>query len=186
MATLPVTQAVDEAPGMIATVAQVDAWLEHAKYGDVFVYVTGTCLPIRSGGAARMRDLAARGLVHLTQKRVAPGAAMTNYRAQRSNKPSALSKPTRSTLSIDKAELVDDEATLVNSLLPLLARAAKHGRPCPTDAQLAERAMLRRDDIAPALEVLRAAGLIHIQSAPAPTLRRVTILATGERTGLAA
>jgi hypothetical protein len=185
MATVPAIRQVDEAPGMIATVAQVDAWMERAKPGDVFVYVTGTSLPIRAGGAKRMRDLADRGLVYLTQKRLAPGSPVTNYRAMRSEKPCALTRPERPVLAAPSAALVDDEAAIVDALLPVLTRYAQHGRPCPTDRQLASKARLTEAAVKDGLTAMTAAHLIRITRVSAPTLRRVVIVATGQITGLA-
>jgi hypothetical protein len=185
MAALPAVHQMDEAPGMIATVAQVDAWMERAKAGDVFVYVTGTCLPIRSSGAARMRELSSMRLVDLSQKRLVPGRPTHNYRAQRTSKPSALTRPERPMLTLPSAALVDGEAAIVDALLPVLTRFAKAGRPCPTDAQLAERTGLARDAVPSAMEAMVAANLIRVHLAPRPTLRRVLILSTGAMTGLA-
>jgi hypothetical protein len=190
MATMPATRVVDEAPGMIATVAQVDAWMEHAKAGDVFVYVTGTCLPMRSGGAKRMRELAERKLVDLSQKRLQPGGSIFNYRAQRTSTVTALTKPERPTLIVPQvaspAGMIDGEVEIVDKLLPVLERFARSGRPCPTDKQLAARARLSSDQVKAGLQALAASHAIHIQGCAAPTMRRITILATGHKTGLAA
>jgi len=186
MVTMPAVRVTDEAPGMIATVAQVDAWMEHAKAGDVFVYVTGTCLPMRGGGAKRMRELSERGLVDLSQKRLQPGGSMINYRAQRTSKATALTKPERPKLSAPTVALVEEEAALSDALLPVLERFARSGRPCPTDKQLAARARISEADVKAGLLALVASHAIHIQGCAAPTARRVTILATGSVTGYAA
>lgn len=186
MTTMPATHVVDEAPGMIATVAQVDAWMEHAKAGDVFVYVTGTCLPIRGGGAKRMRELAERKLVNLSQKRVQPGASAFNYQAQRTSTATALTKPERPTLVAPSIAAMDGEVAVLDALLPILERFARSGRPCPTDKQLAARAQITKDQVAEGLRILVASHVIHIQGCAAPTTRRVTILATGHQTGYAA
>jgi len=186
MTTMPAVRVTDEAPGMIATVAQVDAWMEHAKAGDVFVYVTGTCLPMRGGGAKRMRELSDRGLVALTQKRVEPGVSMFNYRAERTSTATAMTKPERPKLSAPSATLADGEVDAVDMLLPVLERFARSGRPCPTDKQLAARLSLSPDQVKVGLEALAALHVIHIQGCAAPTIRRITILATGQKTGIAA
>ena len=190
MATMSASHVVDEAPGMIATVAQVDAWMEHAKAGDVFVYVTGTCLPMRCDGAKRMRELAERGLVDLSQKRLQRGGSIINYRAQRTSTATALTKPERPKLIMPSTALcvplVDGEIEIVDQLLPVLERFARSGRPCPTDKQLAARTRLSPDQVKVGLQALSAAHAIHIQGCAAPTMRRITILATGHKTGLAA
>lgn len=186
MATMPATHVVDEAPGMIATVAQVDAWMEHAKAGDVFVYVTGSFLPIRAGGAKRMRELSDRGLVALTQKRIEPGVSMFNYRAERTSTATALTKPERPKLVVPSAAVVDDEVAISDAVLPVLERFARSGRPCPTDKQLAARARVSEDQVRAALLALAASHAIHIQGCAGRTSRRITILATGHKTGIAA
>jgi len=185
MATLPAVTVIDEAPGVIATAAQVDAWIETAKPGAVFVYVSGTSIPIRASGAKRMRELAAMGLVYLTQKRLEPGSPIVNYRAMRSEKPSALTKPERPTLSLAPSPVVEDETAIVDALLPILSQFARHGRPCPTDKQLATRADLTEDAVKAGLAAMSATHLIRVTGCAAPTYRRVLILATGAMTGFA-
>ena len=186
MATMPAVPVLAEAPGVVASVARIDAWMEVAKAGDVFVYVTGTFLPLRGGGAARMKELSDRGLVTLSQKRVEAGSSMFNYRAQRTSKATAMTRPERVTLVASHVALVDAEADIVDALLPVLDRFARSGRPCPTDKQLAARARLSEAQVKAGLAALVAAHAIHIRGCAAPTSRRVTILATGHVTGWAA
>lgn len=174
---------VDEAPGVIADVGRIDAWMATARPGDQFTYATRAFLPASSPGARRMRDLDARGLVRLTQARCAPGVSMFYYRATRTSAPTALEKPARVQLS---AVVIDAEAALVDALLPVLERTARFGRPCPTDKQLAAKSGLAPAEIEAAMQALVLANLIRVHQAPRPTLRRVTIVATGAQTGLAA
>lgn len=185
MATLPAIYAVDEAPGIVAAPERIDAWMEVAKEGDRFLYATRACLPVGSRGAARMRDLAARGLVELSRPRSTLDPSVFNYQARRTAKPTALTKPERPVLAVPAVALVEDEAAIVDALLPLLTRFAQHGRPCPTDRQLATKARLSEDAVKSGLIAMSAAHLIRIQRVSAPTLRRVVILATGQITGLA-
>ena len=88
------------------------------------------------------------------------------------------------TLSPRQQDAGDYEAG--DRLLPHLERAAAFGRPCPTDKQLAQKAKIPVDFVAAGMLALRAAKVIAVHAAPAPTLRRVTILATGAQTGLSA
>jgi hypothetical protein len=157
--------------------------MEMAEAGDRFVYASRATLPIASAGAKRMRDLAALNLVCLTRPRSKLDPTIFNYQATRTSAPVPLPEPKRPTLT---AHLVDAEAAIVNALLPVLARAARFARPCPTDKQLAERTQLPIASIQPGLAALSAAGLIRIEALPAPTRRRVIIIATGAQTGLIA
>jgi len=186
MATLPAIQTMDEAPGVVASPARIDAWMEVAKAGDVFLYATRACLPVGSAGAKRMRDLAARGLVVLTRPRSTLDPTVFNYRAHRTSTPTPLTRPCRPTLVVPSAPLVDAEAAIVDALLPVLQRFAQHGRPCPTDKQLAGKARLTEDAVKHGLTAMVAAHVIQIQGCAAPTYRRVLILSNGSMTGIAA
>ena len=177
---------IDEAPGVVASPARIDAWLEIAKPGDRFVYATRLCLPINSAGRKRMLVLENRGLVCLTRPRSTLDATVFKYTATRTSKPTALTRPDRPVLTSDSAPLVDDEVAIVDALLPVLERFAQAGRPCPTDKQLAERARLSEEAVKLGLEAMAAANLIRVQGMAAPTYRRVTILRTGAITGIAA
>lgn len=177
---------IDEFPGIVASVDRIDAWMALAKPGDRFVYATRMSLPRVSAGAARMRELAARDLVHLVRPRSTIDPTIFNYTAIRSSVPSALTRPERPKLGVPPALLTHDEAAAVDALLPILERFASKGRPCPTDKQLAERSGLSFAAIAPTLAAMVASHLIRIQGARGPTNRRILILSTGAITGLAA
>lgn len=170
----------DEVSGIVASVERIDAWMTMAIAGDRFVYATRSFLPAKSAGAARMRQLDERGLVKLTQQRRADLPDIFNYIATRTSVDSAMRRPVRHTIG---ARIIDAEPTLVDALLPVLDRAAKFKRPCPTDHQLAERSGLSVAEVAAGLEALTHAGLIRVFAAPRPTLRRVVIVATGQQTG---
>jgi len=108
----------DEAPGIVASPDRVTAWMLVAKAGDQFVYATRVRLPVGSKGAAAMRDLSDRGLVRLFQRPI-KGGGMSNYVAERSSKPLPVApEPVR------YEPFVDDEATVIDALLPILRRAA--------------------------------------------------------------
>ncbi|SEM62423.1 hypothetical protein SAMN05192583_0872 [Sphingomonas gellani] len=184
MAALPLEQIGDEACGVVASVARIDAWMELAKAGDRFVYASRLTLPVASAGAKRMRDLAKRELVLLTRPRSTIDPTVFNYTATRSSKPSPLTKPDREKLKVVTLPIDIDEVEAVNSLLPVLERFARAGRPCPTDHQLAQRADLSVDLIKPILKAAEAAHMIRVLPAPGPTGRRILILSTGAITGL--
>lgn len=185
MATFEMLAEYDEAPGIVASPARIDAWMEVAKKGDVFLYATRSCLPVNSAGAKHMRALAGRGLVVLTRPRSSLDPTVFNYRAHRTDKPTAMTRPARPVLVAPSAALVDGEAAIVDALLPVLERFAQHGRPCPTDKQLASKAMLTEAAVKAGLEAMVAAHLIKVLGCAAPTYRRVVIVSTGAITGLA-
>lgn len=185
MATLPAIHAMDEAPGVVASPERIDAWMRVAKAGDTFLYATRATLPIGSAGKKRMLDLAERELVCLTRPRSKLDPTVFNYTATRTSKPSPLCKPDRPVLRAPIATVLEQEAAVVDALLPVLSRFAATARPCPTDRQLAERAGIGREAVAPALAAMVEANLIRIVGAPAPTNRRIYIIATGAMTGFA-
>ena len=176
----------------IADVAEVGRWLAAAKQGDRLHYATRAYLPAGAPGPTELRRLESAGLVLLFQKRSDLLIGEFCYFAQRTgvelgHEPAvAVAKvaPYHATLSPREADGGDYQAG--DLLLPILTRAAEFGRPCPTDKQLAERAKISVYSVADGLLALRASKAIAIHAAPAPTLRRVTILATGAQTGLAA
>lgn len=175
----------DEAPGVVASPMRIDAWMEVAQKGDVFLYATRSCLPVNSSGAKHMRELAGRGLVILTQPRSTLDPTVFNFRAQRTSKPTAMTRPGRPVLVAPSAKLVDDEAAIVDALLPVLQRFAERGRPCPTDKQLAERARLTEDEVKAGLDAMVVAHLIKVLGCAAPTNRRIVIVGSGAITGIA-
>lgn len=185
MATLPAVHMMDEAPGIVASPTRIDAWMETAKAGDTFLYATRACLPIGSAGAKRMRDLSDRGLVMLTRTRAPLDPTVFNYKAVRTSKPCALTKPARPKLCAVAGPVVPAEAASIDALLPVLTRFASRGRPCPTDKQLAERASLSADAVPDVLAAMIASNLIRVEGVSAPTYRRILILSTGAMTGFA-
>ncbi|KQM37632.1 hypothetical protein [Sphingomonas sp. Leaf10] len=177
---------IDEAPGMVADPARIDAWIEVARPGDRFVYASRQFLPAGCRAGKHMRQLADRGLVTLSQKRSALDASFFNYTAHRTAAPTALTRPVRATLALAPVDLTLDEAATTDALLPVLTRFAHHGRPCPTDRQLAVRSGLTVEQVRDALVSMTAAHLIRVQKVAAPTQRRIIIVATGHITGIAA
>ena len=186
MATMPPVLVADEAPGIVASPERIAAWMAVAKSGDRFVYATRLCLPVASSGARRMRELADRGLVYLTRPRSSVDASMFNYTAERSSRPTPLTRPDRTRLVAAAKSIADGEAAAIDALLPVLERFARAGRPCPTDRQLGQRADLPEAAIRSTLEAMVASHLIRVQGAAPPTYRRIIILASGAITGIAA
>jgi len=184
MAAMREPEFVDVPAVGVATPAGIDAWMESAQAGEVMIYarrafVTG------SSGAARMRALADRGLVELSQRRCDLDPSLFQYRARRTSVPSAMTRPDRAKLVLELTPVMADEAAAIDALLPVLTRTAQYSRPCPTNKQLAELSGLALDVIKPALDAMVAARLILIAGVAAPTSRRVTILSNGWQTGFA-
>ena len=183
MATMAAVHPLDEAPGVMATIERIDAWLSVAKPRDRFVYASRCSLPMGSRSAAHMRALQDRGLVHLHCPRDPKNPTIFNYLAIRTDKPLPKVKGQRPTLS---PQLATPDSAAVDALLPVLKRAAHFGRPCPVDKILAQRAGMSVDEVTAAMASLRAAGLIQVTAPASQSKRRVTIVETGQRTGVAA
>lgn len=176
---------VDEAAGVVASPDRIAAWLLCAKAGDEFVYATRCGLPPASPGAKAARDAQGLGLVMLFQ-RALPGRKERNYVAKRTAKVMPVNLAPVDRAPANDGAPIDEEARALTAVLDLLRRAARFQRPCPTNFALARRANVTRDDVERVMDLLATMGLIRIQRAPAPTLRQVTIVGTGHRTGLVA
>lgn len=180
---------IDEARNVYATPEQLLGWVGGARKGDEFAYAT-RCVSLLPGGrkvAGTVTDLYQRGYVVPVQRRI-PGGFDKNYVVQRTGKVWKAPEPESDGLRGKKPSVVvvDEmqEVEAVNTLLAVLDRFARFGRPCPTDAQLADRAGMSKAQVKASLELLRGTGAIVIASAPAPTLRKITIVATGHSTGM--
>ena len=175
---------VDEAPGAIAHPDRIRAWLSIAKAGEEMVYCSRRTmgLPQRSEGAALVRELAAKGLVHPFQRTIDGVVGQKNYVIRRSLK--ALPSPRPKTAAAPHPPRIDAEAAAINALFPLLKRHARFGRPCPTNAQLGKLTKIPLCDVEPTLRAMEQMGMIRINGVSAPTLRLVTIVETGHRTGI--
>jgi hypothetical protein len=178
----------DEAPGVVASPERIAAWAKAANAGDRFVYATRAYLVPGSAGAKMARVLSDAGIVFLTQRRSGTFLTEFSYTATRSSKPwsepkAVEAKPVLAARVNRAAEAADYAAG--EMLLPILERAAQFGRPCPTDKQLAAKARMPTERVAPGLDALRASHAITVHPCAAPTLRIVTILSSGARTGYA-
>lgn len=174
----------DEVAHVVASPERIRAWLSIAAPGDQLLYATRASSLGNAPGAVLMRTLASKCLVHLKQRRVGR-SLVHNYIAERSSK--ALAVPAaRPKLSAKLDMIGDDEVGLVNALMEQLNRAARFRLPCPTDAQMARKAGMPVEFVPPLMQVMVSSGLIRVHSAPAPTLRTVTIVNSNETTGVAA
>ncbi|MFZ3483892.1 hypothetical protein [Sphingomonas sp. 3-13AW] len=170
-----------EAPGVVASPERLAAWLATAAKGDEFVYATRCALPVGCAAARVAREAFEAGLVTLFQRRLRDRPER-NYVARRTASP----LPVRGGGVARAGEHVhvDNEAEVHDRVLVLLTRAARFQRPCPTNAAIARRAGITLNQAKGAVAILKKTGLIRVEWAPAPTLRRVTIVGTGLKTGM--
>ena len=188
---MTVAAAIDErrvtepaARGIVARPDRIAAWMLVARPGDEFVYATRlrtAALPKDSAGAAKMRDLHAAGLVILFQRNAGDSEGQwRNYVARRTQ--AAVPQPKT---ALAKASTVGVGPAAVDAVLAILTKRALLGRPCPSETMLSSLTGLDGAVCAAVMRVLVEDGAIHVETAPAPTARFVTILATGQRTGVA-
>lgn len=178
--------ATAEAPGVVAQPDRVAAWMELARPGDEFVYATRlrlTTLPEKSAGAAAMRALAGAGLVLLFQRGAGDSEGRwRNYVARRTARPMPIVAAGTSAAATDP---VTASAAVENAVLAVLTRRAALARPCPSLRDLARLTGFDSAACDAAMHALADAQVIHIGHVPAPTRRVVTIVATGQATGMA-
>ncbi|APR52009.1 hypothetical protein BRX40_05770 [Sphingomonas koreensis] len=182
--------AIDEARNVYATPDQLRAWVGEARKGDEFAYATRS-LGLRPMGRAvadMVIELHKRGFVVPVQRQIA-GTFEKNYIVQRTGRPWSDAAATAEPRIRGKAPsvVITDELSetdAVNALLPVLERFALFSRPCPTDAQLAQRTGIAKARVKATLAAMASSGVIRVTSAPAPTLRQITIVATGHSTGM--
>lgn len=170
--------------GIVAPAERIRAWAEGSVRGATFVYATARMLPPGAPGQAEALRLARAGLVLLTQRAVWPGLAERHYQMTRTARAwpaEPAPAPASPAWGIGEAEGVP--AAVVDAVFDLVARAARFGRPCPTDAQLAARVEVSPAQAAAALAELVALDAITLRGVSAPTCRVVTICATGMATG---
>ncbi len=162
--------------GAVMLADAVDAWVSAARSGDEIVYGIGH-LPTWSKGPARMREMAARGFVHLFHDR---SHSPKHYVAQRGSKPwseAALLPPPRI------ARAVPCYAAHLAALSRHLAEIAAARLPCPSNADLAALLDLPTAKTAEyLLRVLTRSGAIARTPVQGPPYRIITIVKTGERT----
>lgn len=155
-----------------STAADVDAWLDRAKQGDVLIYAHGPTL-IQGAAAARIRKMIDDGdVVALPQRRCADGGF--DYRVARN----------RARLVSQRAPVCDP--TMMRVLLEVQADAAAHRR-CRSDAELGQATGLTADQVKWQLKKLEAGKFIARRTVGCradPKFRVVKVVATGAETAM--
>lgn len=162
--------------GSVMLAEAVDAWARAAIDGQRIVYGIGH-LPVWSKGAALMRGLAERGLVHLFHdRRPSPKHYVAVRTAVAWREPTEAARVARAVPSYDPHLAV---------LFDLLRELAAEAAPCPTNGELATRLGLDRgQQVSYLLGCLAKAGKIRVTfgDSTGPSDRVVTIVASGRST----
>lgn len=173
----------------ICSLATLDAWAEAAAEGQTLLYAKGCGLPKWSPVPARIRVLNDAGLISLRQAR--HSEFDTDYIARRSA--AAWTAPARAAPMIDRRPPIEIGRTIEEeALIELLASAAAIGAPCPSNAWLAGRIGAsggrseRADEnrVTYLLDCLEAAGKIRREASAFLPGRIITVVETGESTGI--
>jgi len=180
------------AAGGIASAEQVLSWAMNAVPGDICIYGRATMLPPGHAGARRVRELAAEGLASMLAQVRQPDGRFA-YRALRlrgvapdlGEQTLTLRRQGGSSLSAEGERGDDEAASEMRLVMVVLRGAARAGRPCPSNAEIARRCGLKDADRARyRIRQLRDAALIRVETVAAEPRRVVTIVNSGKRTGV--
>jgi hypothetical protein len=164
-------------PAPAITADAVNGWAAEAKPGETFIYHSGAFLVQSLASVAAARALVARGEALFIQRRTGPG--QFDYMIQKRR--NAEGRPISCASVEERAPgtTVDEE---VEQLMAVLRRLASFGKPCPTNRQLAELAMLKDAESARyRLTQLSIAGRIKVEMPP-QGVRVITIVSSGRST----
>lgn len=156
------------------TLAAVEAWLADAKQGDTLTYAHGPTL-VRGAAAEHLRRLESDGEVVLCQKRSGAGF---DYRAIRNR----VRVVTQRSERLAPAGLL---TPLMRDLLVLIEAAARQGKRCPSNSDLAKGLGVPEEGAKWHLRKLASAGIIRTRIVPAPgepKFRIVEIVGSGLQT----
>jgi hypothetical protein len=152
------------------TLVAVEQWLTSAKQGDTLTYAHGPTL-VRGAAAQHLLRLEHRGEVILCQKRTESGGF--DYRAIRNRVRVVAERPSRPR---------GETTPLIRDLLVLIEAAARQGKRCPSDYDLARGLGSPEAGAKWQLRMAMAAGLVRTRIVPAPgepKFRIVEIVASG-------
>lgn len=161
------------------TPAEVDQWVDAAAVGESAVYAWGSIFPRSAPGVVRAKIKHGEGLITFTTR---TSDGRKEYVMQR-----LAARQRAAVKSMSAAEAHDAEPVSPEAVIYLrLRRAAAAHRPCPSNATLAAAAGLS-DARAASYIVgkLKAGKRIAIEFVGPKHRRRITILSSGARTGMA-
>lgn len=162
---------------LAASDADLAAWIAQARPGSICVYARGGPLDPASAVARHARLLEQAGSVRLHHRRA---GAVGEYLAVKLA-PGYLTDPLRDPDT--REPMLPDPSTNLGGIYALLARAARHRQPCPTNREIAQVLALPSVDRARYLvSKLAAAGHIMVENRGPRVRRVVTISASGART----
>lgn len=159
---------------------EVEAWIAAAQPGDDFVYATGPALPQGMASVCMVRELVDAGQVRTHVRRNPDSRALEHVAVRRAVAAAAAGV---SPAGVEAPDPNGPGATAARRMMQLLNRAAITGRPCPTNAELAETLGLKNKQAAQYIfNRLVRVGKIRVADF-GPRMRRVvTICATGNST----
>lgn len=146
---------IDAVESWTLTLVAVERWLDQAKQGDTLTYAHGPT-PVRGAAWQKMGVLAERGEVILHNRRNGTGF---DYVAIR-NRVRVVSERT----SRPHGEI----SPLMRDLLTLIEAAARQGKRCPTNYDLATGLGIPEEGAKWQLRKLASAGLVRTRLVPAP------------------
>jgi len=185
------------AGGGIASAEQILGWAMNAVPGDICIYGRATMLPPGHAGARQVRALASEGLVSMLAQVRQPdgrfayralrlrGVAPAHGAAGHTLTPAAGRSPGSPSPTEGRGGSDDEAASEMRLVMVVLRGAARAGRPCPSNAEIARRCGLKDADRARyRIRQLRDAALIRVETVAAEPRRVVTIVNSGKRTGV--
>ena len=159
-----------------ASIETIQEWMEAARAGDEIHYCSDF-IPRRAAGPRHVRALYDRGLVEIYGRRI---DGVWHYIARRTRARDFVWIDELSTIAPATAAQLDAER-----LLEALRLAADRGQPCPANALLGRALGLGSGDrVSYLFKLLRRQGAIQVEPIAEEPKRRVTIVATGQSTGV--
>lgn len=163
--------------------AALHEWVRRAEPGQRFVYFTGQALIRALEVVKAARALHDRGEVLLTQQRRGDGCFDYQVTRRRNAEPPASSRG-RAAAADERRDGARTEWE-TEQLMAVLRGLASRREACPTNRELAEKALLKdAESVRYRLNLLSIAGRIRVAAMPDGS-RVVTIVSSGQSTGRA-
>lgn len=160
--------------------AAFSEWVRRAEPGQRLVYFTGLALIQSLEVVKAVRGAAERGEVLMTQQRRSDGLLDYQATRRRNAEPLASSRG-RATIADERRDGARTEWE-TEQLMAVLRGLASRAEACPTNRELAEKALLKDgESVRYRLNLLQIAGRIRIAATP-QGVRVVTIVSSGRST----